>query len=145
MILSIVYQDEVGWDRIFFYVPFLYFLPWYIASERDTKNQSQVRVISLFLWRTFIWRVVALAMACTNDVFSKEEPVEEKIWDKTDKSIGFTISKDMRWWRINVDWYKVNIPLKAKVGQKFVVSWEWYKSKKTWKRWNLYLVITKIE
>lgn len=59
----------------FMFVLLMYFVPWMIAHGRSTRNRAQVRVINIFLWRTFIGRVVALAMAFSPDVeeFKKEE------------------------------------------------------------------------
>lgn len=41
----------------------IYFLPGLIGTIRHTRNHAQVRVINIFLWRTFVGRVIALAMA----------------------------------------------------------------------------------
>jgi len=116
-------------------LPIIYIIPWMIAGNRNTKNQAQVRIISLLLWWTFVGRVVALAMACTNNVYPEE----------LDRSINVRILKNMKWKTVHVEWHKINIPLKVKIGQKFVVRGAWNESKKTWEKWDLYFVITEIE
>lgn len=61
---------------VIFFVVFImiYFIPWMIANARRTRNRAQVRVINIFLWLSFIGRVVALAMAYSPDVEKYEEP-----------------------------------------------------------------------
>lgn len=51
----------------------IYILPGVIAHNRDTRNMAQVWVINIFLGWTFLGWVVALAMAFSANVLSKEE------------------------------------------------------------------------
>lgn len=59
----------------FIFLLMIYFIPWLVATGRNTRNRAQVRVINIFLWLSFVGRVVALAMAVSPDVeeFKKEE------------------------------------------------------------------------
>ena len=45
----------------------LYFLPTIVAGSRDTKNFSQVLVLNLLLWRTFLFWVISLVMALSTE------------------------------------------------------------------------------
>lgn len=73
IVLAIQSQTDGGLIIIFLILFFVYILPWVIASSRGTRNSAQVRIINLFLWRSFIGRVIALAMAYSPELEIKQE------------------------------------------------------------------------
>ncbi len=65
-------MDSIGALILFVIGLVLYFLPSFIAANRNTVNRGSVLVINLFLGWTFIGWVISLAMACSNNLEPKK-------------------------------------------------------------------------
>ncbi len=58
----------------FFIFLVIYFIPVIIAKYRQVKHIGSIAVIDIFLGMTFIGWVIALAMACSDNLKKEQEP-----------------------------------------------------------------------
>lgn len=103
--ISLVNSIVTLWKLSIFIWLSIYFLPTIVALfNNNNEKWIWVFLLNLFLWWTFIWWIIALAIAFQNDkiIVIKNENIKNKI-EKTEE-----LEREIKWLREEMNWLKNN-------------------------------------